>query len=204
MKDSLTRHNSRDFRQRYEGTYGFYHTMSGLKLLVYVSSVTERQATFRDLQGKEYFTYADSGETFEFIPVNRGYYNGVKDTYFLARVPARQWQRGISSGNTMGSVFYKGALCASDLNFEFLYKALVETTTNTEAWAQYLNKQREAIALSRHFAITRNQFYFYHNPVGQIEGTKIILKTPSIQQEVNDVVRRNKFNFTVEVEHTNG
>lgn len=203
MLDSLTSHNVRDFNSRYSGTWGFYIKDNKEKVLVYVSKVTDERVTFKDTQGGVFFGLVDKGMMFEFIPVTRGFFNAgdTKGTFLLQRIPARQWQRGISGSNTKAHMLLATSELKSvpiDAVIPLVFEGEQKQKTPTQEQVDHLLEKHGAAALSRHFAISGEDFWFFQTRVGKIiNKKKIVLDVPTIYQEVSDLVRRNRLHYEV-------
>lgn len=202
MKDSLTSQNHQDFRQRYQGTFGWL-LQDDKKTFVLINSVDHRAVTFVTSKGQELFANVDGGINFEFIPVNRGWFNTLKDVVYLYRHPARQFNRGISSGNTGAKVFLStGQLNDISTTMKVLSPVFEHEVSYSKAWEEFCNKSRVNVAISKHFAIcgNNNRVFFdnqecgeYHPPGskgGNQTNMLIQLSEPSIGQEVRDALRR--------------
>lgn len=205
MKDTLTSANHRDFAARYLHTWGFYTSESNKKQLVYVSNVNNRRVRFVDKNQSTpndyYEALVDKGIEFEFIPVNKGYYNTNEGTFLLTRVPARQWKRGISVENTKCAQL-KDTL----VNVVLSHKLLSDIFDNSaldynNIWEQFQKQKRVSAAISPHFALNMNGgFYFFDKQVGVLKGEIIVLKTNVVFQEVTDVLRKHNIALSVVVE----
>lgn len=190
MKASLTRNNHRDFQQRHQGTYGFL-LVENKRILVNVTRVSSDRVDFVDVDKTPYHVFADGGVDFEFIPVRRGWVNGAAHPYYFARVPARQYQRGISHNNTEGLYLSAAGAGPVEISFSALDDAITKTISYEEAYAKYLKGERDAVALSKHFAMTPLVFYFYNRSVGTIKNDALILSEPMLAQEISDVFRKH-------------
>ena len=195
MIDSLTSLNHGDFSARYRGTYGFFLTEPGTKLLVNVTFVDRREARFTDIRGGEYSAYADSGLKFEFIPVNRGFFNTEQHSYFLNRIPARQWHRGICGNNTAILLLghkWQTLSGSSDAFFAALQSIFVDPPPDIkEVFTQYMTDKRPSCALSKNFLLHNGDVYFLRQQVGTIDkAAKIKLESDLVVQEVKDAIKR--------------
>ena len=190
MKETLTRHNYRDFNQRYTGTYGWLLNTDGTKRLVYISNVTDRQATFKTNDGFDYHVTIDSDMWFEFIPVNRAWFNSTDgESYLLQRVPNRQWRRGISDANT--SIVKLNTLRSIQPSWELINGIFGPGD-------RYPNKFPKFGALSKHFALHKNgSLFFYLNNIGQVKDGVIKLMNSYVYQELQDLIKRKNFDVTV-------
>jgi hypothetical protein len=193
MLDTLTSTNHTDFRQRYLNTYGWFNTGTR-KLLVYVSNVSDREVVFSDKQGVEYNVFRDSGLEFEFIPVDRGWFNTINGPLYLCRVPARQWHRGICKSNT--NIYRQdasGTFVGANVGIKLLSDIFENTLTPHECL-----QNAAGVALSKHFAmVPKGKFMFYDQKVGEVDHSgaryAITLTNPIVKQEVSDLIRRNNY-----------
>jgi len=205
MLDSLTRNNAEDFRARYEGTYGFLKkTPESPAKLVHIQGVNRRTVSFVTCEGQEGYVNADSGINFEFLPITRGWYELEDRAVFLTRVPARQWQRGISNKNTSAKTFdQSGSLTQEPLGLEMLEKIFV--TKPQSNLKGFIGKKIQHYVLSKFVVLRDNKVYFLGNHQA---GTytimngkvKIKLNDDLILQEMSDTVRRQGLEPFMEVE----
>jgi hypothetical protein len=201
MKDSLTSNNYRDFRQRYEGVFGFFSPEGKKPLLVQLSSVEETKVNFIDVLGVNYHVNVNSGIPFDFLPIERKVVNIIGDDILYAcRKPARQWQRGVCSANTSIT-----SLCVPTRRIGFgfnLVSAVWDTPVPySTAIEEFSYGVRKNVALDSRFSIIGDKVHLYNTPIGSyVSGTLQII--PLFKQEVSDTVFRNNLKFKVEV--TNG
>jgi hypothetical protein len=196
MKDSLTRNNAGDFRQRYEGTYGMYSHNVKEPLLVMLTSVNAARCLFQDKRGVEYRVNSDTGIPFEFLPVERRVANYKDTVLYGTRRPQRQWQRGVCDGNTtITDLSYMGQLPVSFDTIEALYQS---PKNYDEELTAFKKERRKLVAISDKFVLTGTTLMIYDRPIGLYEkGTVKVDKL--FLQEVKDVNVRNKLGLTVEV-----
>ena len=192
-----------DFKQRYEGTIGWLHR-GGKKHLVLVTQVTGVRVTFTDKDGTEYFANDNAeGVEFEFLPVTRGWKNGLHSAWYMHRRPAKQYQRGMSSGNT--EVFKLSK------NGAALQKALVDLSaidevsvySSTDPLDIFKDSAKRkvpyGVAINRHFAVVPNgPVYFYDRLIGSVNDGRVHLGYKNLQQELSDVIRRG--NIPLEIQ----
>lgn len=198
MRDSLTKENARDFHRRYTGTFGFF-VGGNKRVLVHMAAATESEVTFMDKDNNQYLAYADSGVEFEFIPVNRGFYNTEKQLVYLQRIPARQWQRGISATNTAASVYDPKFRTPTgiNLNLKLLDEIFVHPMPLTTALQQWREGGRSSVALSKHFALVGKRIQFYSEAVGHAEKNTLTVTNHVVSQELRDCVQRQNLGFEV-------
>lgn len=162
MFEKFTSGGSADFRQRYQGTYGFFH-YEGKKTLVMLSEITtERtrpEVIFTDEAGAKYLLRADSKVEdcgFSFIPPKNAWVNCADGVPLLvSRVPARQYQRGICDRNT-SIVNWEGE--GYTVNFTNLTKLYDTKVGIKEAYQAFLksrkNKRSAGLAISSQFCVS--------------------------------------------------
>lgn len=197
MRDSLTSDNSRDFIQRYVGTFGWYlDDEKKERVLVYVAGVANNQVRFTNARGAEYFAKADAGVQFEFIPVNKGWFNTTVGLYYLERHPERQWHRGIHPNNTKA---FRGNLLPQPVNFVTISTVFNHGVPLAEAFAKFKSDAAYGVALSNHFAIINADVYLFRYKIGvydKVSGV-IKLKEKLVLQELSDVIKRNRIGIEV-------
>lgn len=197
MLDSLTSENHRDFAQRYSGTFGWFLGDNGKKTLVAVGETNSQQVQFADVKGAPYFANADAGVQFEFIPVDRGFFNAKDTTYLLERVPQRQWHRGIHTANTRSYVPAGGMWVQARLNIKMLSDIFVDGVSLQTRLKEFVSGECDTVALSKHFAVTNGVVYFYSRKIGNYKDKVITLDSDLVKQEVCDVLRRNNIVWEV-------
>lgn len=197
MKDSLTSSNHQDFRARYQGTYGYYvDPYTSKRLPVFVGNCNQHRVTFNDITGRELHVNVDAGIEFEFIPVDRGFFQVNKEVFYLERVPARQWKRGICNENTRAYTL-DGALRNIAANYLEIITNMLPINCQS-GWL--LSKDGYPAALSKHFAISAaNVLYFYNKEIGTVDHATntIKLNNDMLLQEVTDLFRRNNIDVRV-------
>jgi hypothetical protein len=141
--------NAGDFRQRYRGTYGFY-TNNGKRTLVQLVDVSAERGVvlFADEKGQQYKLNVDHDDTigFSFLPPRSAWHQTVTGPYFVRRVAARQFQRGICEANT--AIRRTGGR-AVHVGFEALSDIFEKQITPKEA----VVAKGDAIAVSPQFAV---------------------------------------------------
>lgn len=199
MLDSYTHENMRDFGPRYADTYGFLVKPDQTKQLVYISE-NDRNAVYFRCQddGLQFHANIDSGVQFEFIQVDRGFFTGSDgNIYFMCRVPARQWKRGIGRNNTSLKLLTENGLTNQKLSLHLL--SLIFNRKQSYLYDDLLPTQN-FIALSKHFAMTTKKVYFFETEIGTVDHQSQVISVDSeykVTQELNDVIRRNGYSYTV-------
>jgi hypothetical protein len=147
--------NSRDFRQRYEGTWGFYRDEKKKRMLAQLVSITENVCNFVDSRGVQYRLNIDAEKDigFEFLPPRSGYFNTDKGAFLVQRVAARQFQRGISERNVTVAVLISGGHLNQRVDFTTLGKVYENTVPYKDAREAFEKKATPSWALSPQFAL---------------------------------------------------
>jgi len=189
MKATFNSHDARDFIQRYVGTYGYFERDGKSDLPVLIENVEGNTLYFSDFDGNKYHTYADQNVSFKFQQVRRCYYVGKSgNIYFMERVPARQYQRGVSRGNTRIFRYSNGNWNPIRVDNNAMADIMFGGTVC-----------RSGIKLSETFALLDNVLWLYTSAIGVSDGNTIQLMTgwTKFRQEVSDCVRDNKLNYKV-------
>lgn len=196
--DSLKSDNWEDFKQRYQGCFGWLKQPENRELLVKITKVDQEKVVFDTETSSGFWAYCDQGVEFKFIPVTRGWYSDPDSgsPVLLMRVPARQFQRGISSQNTAAFVIRFGALSATHVVFNNLKAMLVnrEFPYLTSPSPQRLSKY---FALGSYKDAIGQDLFLLDRVVGVVHNNKIKLTHIEVKQEVEDLIRRKQLPFEV-------
>lgn len=200
MKDTLTHNNYEDFRRRYSGTYGFLESEEIPRKFVHLTGADHTAVYFTDNTRQNFHINADAGIFFEFIPVNRGWFKAKDDNlYYLQRVPARQWQRGICPANTQMFQMTAVGPVGVPLSYSRL-ESVFNCKDNYEI--SNLMLERKQFALSKQFAVCPSGvLYWYLQPIGNYNQGTLSLEIPEIQQELSDILRRRELRITLETKN---
>jgi hypothetical protein len=198
MLDTFDSDNRRDFGARYINTYGFLKS-DDEKHLVYLEDISDTSVYFRtDDCGILFHAKIDAGVVFEFIQSRRGFYlTNEGEIFYIERVPARQWKRGIARSNTQLMRFNSGAFEGMKLSLKLLGAVLSATEQDLA------KRQRDASSkvFSRFFACSKDTLYFFTKACGKVDHTnRVITLGPNgemLMQELSDTIRRNAFEYTV-------
>jgi len=192
--EEFTSGGARDFRQRYLGVYGYYPLPSGEKILVYLSTITERETKFVDAAGVEYTAKVDQGVFFQFVPIEKRLFT-MDNTLILAeRRPARQYSRGMSDNNTAFlDVGYSDPINVNARSITAYTNPVYVTKLNADAAVQLLSPM---------FGIRYHLVYLYNRDIGVIIYNKdkpptIKVRDDMFYQELVDVVRERKIEVEV-------
>lgn len=206
MIASLTGANANDFKQRYQGVIGWLRHKELPPRAVYVHHVSSAKVTFRDEQDNEFYSNVDSGVEFEFVPTQRAWYNTTDGLYYVQRIPARMWKRGICSENTQFRVGTRNGMTPLPLGADWrqvAFSVMSRCLSNEDAIAAFLTRKTEMVALSKVFAVLGESLYFFDLHVGKIVKDKSLLRLNQafsmLEQELRDTIKRNNYPFTVEI-----
>lgn len=195
MIDTPTTANLQDFKQRYSGVLGWYISEEDKsKILVTVSNVSNERVTFRDQHGGTYYAFVNGGVRFEFLPVEKSWRNTEDACFFLYRIPARQWKRGICADNTsitsastlLGMWNTDGERTWADR----IFKIFSFNNTYREEVLKFLEGKRTTVAISPHFAILSNHIFLHNINIGTYKNNVITLTDGMLLQELTDTIRR--------------
>lgn len=203
--------NARDWRQRYEGTYGTY--VSGDKrLLCRLARITTDgtpTVRFETSTGADFTLVADTeGVEWEFLLPTAGCYNTSKGVLFVTRVAARQFQRGISNHNTIIKLLTAhGTFDPIGVNFQSLslLKESQEKLMTERVFSAPLEyyQQHGGIALSKNISLLgfnpEQPWVMVHETAISKDGScsykdgvfNITLTSDLFLQEVADAFKRN-------------
>lgn len=201
MFEAFVSETAKDFRQRYQNTYGFFTTKeTNKRILVVISNVEENKVDFYDVDRNQYSAQVNMGVQFEFVaPVKRLFTDG-KIIMLIQRKPARQWQRGLSSSNTSITNIDTGANIT--LNFSRVQEAYGKSHVfNPKDHAKYLSENSSICLLSDMFAFVGDTLYLYNVAVGKVnKETKVITMDQKVfHQEVCDLLRNINLPYSVEI-----
>lgn len=181
MHEEFTGLGSRDFRQRYTGSYGWYTTPGGKRVMVLMDVINDHEASFQDRQGNKYRANADTGVSFEFIPITKKLFIHDKRLLLITRTPARMWARGINTQNTAIRDVVKQS--GVGLSFERIVATMEE---------ERYQEDGEIKLLSNLFAIGDNVVYIYDKEIGEwsAKTQTIKLHDKLFYQEIVDLVKK--------------
>ncbi len=193
MRETPTSLNINDFRQRYLRSFGFLvDPKTEKKTLIQISDVGSERVLFNTLNGSGFFAYVNMGAVFEFLPITRGWFATEVGPVLLQRIPARQFNRGITRANTSAySVTSLNDWTPWDLTLKLMHDVFVEPKPN--------KINAECFLLNQFFLVNYGKVYFYQQEVGEFKEGTIILNDTLVLQEVLDAVARGSFKISVKV-----
>ena len=191
--DTLTAKNYEDFKQRYNGCFGFIELENKKDILCRITGVSMDKVTFDTEGGQGFWAYCDQDVKFKFFSVTRGWFQspGQRPVLFM-RIPARQFSRGITSGNTSVMQWRLGRVAPIRIGFEEL-KSLFAPDVQV-----FDPKNGSAQLISKHFAVSPfiqgncRELYLFDRVVGTIDGNKVTITHQPVKQEFFDVCRRKQ------------
>jgi hypothetical protein len=205
--EKFTRNGWADFRQRYEGTFGFFTDENKKRTLVKVTGVGEDRCTFEDSNGIGFHVKADAHDKgFAFFPPKSQFYNTEDATYLVQRTAARQFQRGITHRNINIYRVARGRLFPEAVDFPVLRKLYLENKDVREVVQRLTQANMEmtgALAISNQIALSGGVVYLYDKSIGSYETADYIqfkfkLAEPGLwRTEIMDSMRA--LNKTVEI-----
>jgi predicted CopG family antitoxin len=182
----------RDFQARYQGTYGWYQKASGQKLLVTLVEVDEHACKFVDADGGIFTALSDKGNNFQFIPVKRGIYRTHHGLVYCRRIPAKQYKRGIASGNT-----YIAALGGRQIKLDFKIIEEMFGEHDQQEVEKFKSGERQNVVFNNAFAIAMDRVWLYDNIIG-VQGVRRLSLTHQLfKQEMEDIVRVHQLNLEI-------
>ena len=210
MFEKFTSIDSGDFRQRYQGTYGYF-THKGKKTLTRLDKIyadgRSSYVEFSDRDGLKYLLHPDSeeeGTGFEFLPPKSSYFNTEEGIPLLvSRVPARQYQRGICDKNISVADLRNNFRPVDFGTLILLFEKTVDVA-GALARAATSNSSSRGVAISPQFAVglATKQIKCFNQAIGLATYEKglftVELDSPELwSQEVTDAFRRAKLNMVL-------
>lgn len=192
----------RDFRQRYNGTYGFYVKDDKTKIPVRINEANERAVSFTDKLGMAYTANLDAGVNFEFVPVTKRLFKHDSKLYYCQRVPAHQFRRGICDENTQVVYLQKGKWKVTNFDFDIFGSSQQDVgDLKKEVEAFKATAKVTTLVLSKFFGISDGRVFFFDQAIGiyRRKENKILLDDAMFLQELKDTLARANIQFTVEI-----
>lgn len=199
MFEKLSAQNEETFRRRYVGTYGTF-VQKDKKTLCRIVSSDRDFVVFEDKDGDTYNIRTNTTEDvgFLFMPPRSGYHQYGKELFYVERVLARQYQRGLSDANTTISLCggYKRTFNTMPVSFEYVEKLSneKEIPINITAWA-----------ISTVFAIIDGSFFLYEKKIGKVTQKdnrwEFVFEDPSyknlFREELHSALTRKHIPFVI-------
>ena len=192
MKERFTSAGAEDFRRRYENTFGWI-LLRNERQFAEIKEVSEFEVKFSLGGNVNFYISADAPIDFEFAPLNRAWYNTPEKNkiYYVERLPARQWKRGICNTNTR---IVNSLLAEEDISYDVL-KSIYDPVT---PYPKGTLNNATAVALSPHFAISAGNIFFYQDQIGVYDYAGVItLDNDLVLQELSDLILERDLNIKV-------
>lgn len=209
MFEKFTSQDANDFRQRYQGTYGYYRRGTKKKLVRLDKVDTDnRVVIFVDSDDLQYEVHADASDDtigFDFLPPEMSYHNTSSGVYLLRRIPARQYSRGISDRNvSIRTLNGRGV----PVNFSTLTDIFENTVSPSDIFDSLINPKNPlkatGLALSSQFGVwlEGKVVYCFNDRIGDAhlssKGLQIELEDYSFWgTEVKNALSRSNIKGTV-------
>lgn len=197
LEDTLTSENFEDFKQRYQGCYGFL-SLNDKDVLCKITAVSPDKVSFDTEKGKDFWAYVDKDVKFKFMPVTRGWYAASQEAILFLRVPARQFARGITGNNTICMRYVLGRLQTSRFGFSEINAML----RNVEPMYDIENKCAQR--LSKHFAVSpvlnnkqERHLWLFDREVGIVTNKQVTIHYDAIKQEFMDLNKRRNLGLEI-------
>lgn len=194
MFEKFTSENIDNFRQRYEGTYGFYRDESKKRLLVKLTEIGSSRCSFVDADGIEFHLNPDTKKDigFEFLPPRSSWYNTPLGAMYCERVAQRQFSRGITSKNILIYLLASNTLVPQRVDFASLGKIFNSGKPSSLADAL---KNGRSYAIATSFALDpHGAIFLFGEAVGMYKQEKNVFKfklnEPELwKTEITDALR---------------
>lgn len=192
----FTRENAGDIQRYYRGTY--IKLKETGDVLYYIRGVDSQRVTGQDQDGNEFELWLDDDFPYEvdYILPNKSVFQHGKNALMLQRTPAKQYQRGISEGNTIVQhLTASGSWCSMNFGFEVLksfvskqkYFSVTEAVANT--W------RADSLALSSRFSFLPKGKYIFcdQQAVARLVSGKFEVLCPVFRDDVVELVKGSQW-----------
>lgn len=190
--------NYEDINRYYRNTYVKFKETGDV--LYYIRTVHRELVRGTDETGTEFELWLSDEHPYEvdYILPNKSYFQYKKRACSLTRIPARQYQRGLSTGNTrIHSLSRTGGVNALELDFDLL-KSFVSKQQFLKIDKAAINKAEDySIALSSRFAYLPDTKHIFADNVVVAElnkvENKIIMRHPIFTPEVKELASGTEY-----------
>lgn len=188
--------NADNFRQRYEGTYGFYK-VGDKRMLVRLTQISDNRCDFIDEKNIEWNVRADHPDNvgFEFLPPRSQWYNTKDGAMFTHRIANRQFQRGVCGKTLSISVLRGGTMMPARVDFSSL-TAIYRDNISVQEALKLGDEKSYSFAISPLFSLDpyNHQVRLYEEGIGSYSksGKKFSFKLNEPQlwrTEITDALR---------------
>lgn len=165
MFEKFLSSNLDSFRQRYEGTYGFYRDENRKRLLTRLDSIDNQRCVFVDAQGVEYRLNPDTQKEigFEFLPPKSQWYNTERGAMYTQRIAQRQFSRGVTDKNLEIQLLKNGSLSTVRINFANLDAVYNSSISVADA----IKNPEISVAVSPQFALSGGLVFLLREEIGE-------------------------------------
>lgn len=190
--------NWRDADKYYRGTYVKFKE-HGEKLF-FIDVVTETEIHGKDEDDNTFILYLDEDApyTLDYILPSRAVFNYKSTAYMLQRVPARQYQRGLSAGNTRVIEIPSGA--RRDFNFQMLKAFVNKQNYPTLKDAIFGKAKEKVLAVSSRMSFGRESRVLYVDctPVGEFNReTNTFRINTMFNPELKELIAKNPWSVEI-------
>lgn len=190
--------NWEDISRYYRNTYVKFKETGDR--LFFIRRVDNYAVTGTDEDGTEFELYLNDEHPYEvdYILPRKSYFQVGKRATMLARIPAKQYQRGISNGNTMLTSLNKnGGIAKHEIGFEILKQFVTKQTYWTLEEAVKNKGRNTSIALSPRFAYVPdiNTIFVDQRAIATVDkkDKTVTMALPIFRNEVLALVKDSKF-----------
>lgn len=186
--------NVENFRQRYEGTFGFYKDGGKNRLLVKLTGISAQSCDFVDARGVTFSIRPDHPDNvgFEFLPPKSQWYNTKAGATYTQRIAHRQFQRGVTTKTLEAFLLKNGQLAQRQINFPTLSDVYENSMSPKDAVKQL--DEDKSFALSGQFAMGSGAILLLKETIGTYSRSggdfKIKLNEPDLWRvEISDAIK---------------
>ena len=190
--------NWEDISRYYRNTYVKFKDTGDR--LFFIRRVDQYAVTGTDEDGTEFELFLNDDHPYEvdYVLPRKSYFQVGKRAMMLARIPAKQYQRGISNGNTILTSLNKaGGIAKHDIGFEILKQFVTKQKYWTLDEAVRNKGRNYSIALSPRFAYVPDCSMIFVDQKGIAIVDKkeqtVNLTLPIFLNEVEELIKDSKF-----------
>lgn len=180
--------NWQDIRRYYLETYVKFQEF-GDKLF-FIQSANDSEVRGKDEDGEPFILFlADEAPyNLSYVLPHKSIFQMGRDVFLLQRIPAKQYQRGLSTANT--KIINVISNEAVPLSFKVLKAFVTKQPTTTLADAINDVKKQKGYALDSRFSYfpPYNQLRLDHWIIGQYSADKVLKVASRFKEEVNELI----------------
>ena len=194
----FTSTNYEDISRYYRNTYVKFKETG--ERLFFIRNVDAQSVRGTDEDGTEFELFLSDDHPYEvdYVLPRKSFYQMGKRAMLLARIPAKQYQRGISNGNTsLISLAKSGGISKHEISFDTLKPFVTKQTyLNMEEAVRNMGRNISA-ALSPRFAYVPDigMIFVDHRAVAEVnkKEQKVKMILPIFRNEIEALVKESKF-----------